>query len=744
MRVSDSTSKNQDPFVTGSPPGQSTSLATNGIVSAETPRVPFELVGLSHEKLIAPLRFSFSADTAWGPEPKTLVPGTFEVERDTGGSVTLLRKDILQSSDGQDVVAFITRVSLFRGSLLIKMSHTLEVIAGTHANPRWIMTLPLKPADDRWEERQLTEKKLIRNGKKTSGSTLGAYAESDLTLAITDFPKLFPNGMVRDKAGLHLLLCAPSPEDHLVLQPGVARTHQIWLWLGEKAPTAKQAAAQANAPLHPFTPPNWAVESGAWGLVAKPQADPRFDKLLLRSIEDSFSRIRSRPHEQGFLHWGDVFGRDSTFSYYGHHNQEYDPGAVIQTAFLRSGDAKLLHRALPFARHYADVDISHDGGVFQHRATRRQVEIWIARTFAQSFRKSVERSNQWDGSPTSLLRILKRKSAGLAKDLGPIVETLAESGASDKALVDQAFLILGQLVIDNLVLKAGKNLRGEDEMGPKQFASAIAKEQLARDYGFKDAEQSFKPFFRLFGGSWEDFPSFHIDPSPNPLQRHSGGHSLVESVVTAYWLTGDLRFREVALRVARHHALVLAPREVNILEKTIQGKPTIRGRNVGWPLLNLVRLIELLEGDPDLEELQSQALDAAQACADVLAAAPHERWEGTIHVGVCLEALTNWHMLTGDEKALDTLVDLGRKWAAQHFDKRGKAFRYKPRADSDSGRGYSGLMLYGLAYGNSLRPHPATAKTIKLAWNGLQKSQGRMKPMAMTFRSAARALAILP
>ncbi len=696
-----------------------------------------QLFALKAPELNAAITYSFDCATAFGPAPAILQSGQFEVELATTESCTIKRVDQFQAGDGREVIRFTTRATNFRDSKMLHISHTMEVVRGTHHQAQWAMHLPVTKPGKTFEHRQLDEKFALIDGKSRAQKISGVYQQEGLSVAITDFWKLFPSGFRRDQKQLDLLLACPTEQQHLVLEPGMGRTHHIWIWTGDQQPRADQAIAQADTPIVPSTSPQRATASLAAGPLKKPNSDSRLDDIIKTSVERVFKFSEGQTHHYGFFDWGDFFVHDGTLSYTGCINQEYDPAIVMHLAYLRTGDPAMLYRALPMARHYSDVDIAVDGGVFQHRATRHHADAWIAKVMANGFYKSVKKSPVFDGSPESLLKVVKKKNKGMARELEPLIKPLLDSGEPSEVIVQTALEIMGQNILNNIVNKLGK---GDDEMTMQRYCEGIATSEMARDYGFKNATAAFKPFFELYGGSWDNFPTFHIDNSPDQSRRHTGGHSLVESVIFAWWETGDPRFLEVALRVGRHHTNTLVPQEINKLGAGLGRSGNPMTRTVAWPLINMCRLYEMTEGMEGEEELHQDLYASAKQCAAALIEVPFKRIEGSIHAGVTMEALTNWHQLSGDDEVANYLVGLARYWAANVYDKRSKSFRYKAHKSGTGARGFSGLVSYGLSYAQQLKPHTATWNVFRQAWGEMMKPQKKVKPMTMTLRSAARTI----
>ncbi len=698
-----------------------------------------ELFQLEGGGLSAPLGFSFSARTLEGGAVQTWHRTGNRLEESTAFSATWRLEDEARNNLGRPVLRMITRLTLHRGSSAVHLAQTVEVLAGLHADPQWTLHLPLKATAKDADFRRLGLRTTRAGGKPARNDFGSSWEEAGCTLAVTDFRQLFPGGFRRHAGGLDLLFSCPRPEDKLVLARGFARTMHLWLWLGEDRPTAQQAEAHADHPVFPHTSAERACASEAYGRLRPADAKGSLGRAIRNSVDRLFRRAESRPGHFGFVHWGDFYDGEHTLSYSGHLDQEYDPALVMHLEFARTGNPVFMDRAMPLARHYADVDICHNGGSFQHRASRHRMESWIADIVARGVRKSVESAKGWDGTPATMLKLARKHSPGLARVAAAAVQPLLDEGASDEEILDLGFRAIALSTVRGIVGKLQSGMEEGEEISPKDFCAGVARNKTARDYGFKDAEVAFRPFFDRYGGSWDEFPSFHVDTSVLADTRHTGGHSLVESVVFAWWQTGDLRLREVFLRVARYHAEILVAQELDVLRAAVKREGRPRTRTVAWPILNLVRLSEALEGMEGQEDL----LKAVQAAADEAAAAliqvPLDQHDGSIHAGITMEALARLHQHTQNAEVAEYLTGLARHWAKHNYDPRQRGFRYKPRPDSPGALGFTGLVCFGMAYAMSLEPDRDTQKILEKAWRALPKAQALAKPFAMSFRGAARA-----
>jgi len=226
-----------------------------------------------------------------------------------------------------------------------------------------------------------------------------------------------------------------------------------------------------------------------------------------------------------------------------------------------------------------------------------------------------------------------------------------------------------------------------------------------------------------------------------PSQRHSGGHGLAQGMTLAYFATGEPRFRNTLLRFAQHHVDYIVPQAlINLQVDFDRGKRLLFTRTVGWPLLNLATLRLLSEGAPGLAAMDQALLLAGRRCVGALSRVPPQQYKSTIHGGISMEALADWHASTGDPVALQTLLSLAHFWVNNYYDAPSKSFRHNP-GDTGPGRtSMSGLIVYGLSYATQFDNSPNLKSALLGAWSSMVDSDGYGKAFAMNFRGAPRCL----
>ncbi|MBL7009148.1 MAG: hypothetical protein ISR76_09130, partial [Planctomycetes bacterium] len=688
-------------------------------------------------------------------------PAGMQVERLGELSLVLRRIDQLVESDGHPSVRLTTRVTLHRGSGLVRLQQSLDVLRGVHEVRGWRLILPLdEPGSRTWaplgegrmsvrrgdaEVLQGSLDSFSFQGRARDGAFPGVVACGQLSVGLRHFSQLFPSGVARRGDHLVLDFCPGDAQQAEVLEDGFGRTVEVWLRSGK--PRAAElhgfAAGLARPPLAHSTP-DWYLAAEAFGQLGA--ALPGDHATLEERIAQSTDRVllgrdRDPAHHYGIRHFGDFFDREHSISYFGSLQQEYDPGLVLLQQFLRTGDVDYLEPALDLAWHYADVDMTPYGGAFQHRATKHHVDAWVAGILAVDLEAEYQASPfRGNGLAGELAWVDAQWGAAAAETLDGWIAIERQRGLPEAALPGRLFRMIGfhlvGLMQDELPNASGATL--------EDYAKFLAQRPEAQARGYDDADDDFAAFFDRYGGSWGDFPSFHVDSSPVPEQRHQSGHSLIQGVSLAHLLSGEPRLRQRALAFGRHHVEELVPRAVQHLvrlrDTTDEGLYT---RTVAWPIVNLETLVDLSCGMPGEQLLRGEMLAAIQDCAGTLLAVPIDRIRSSIHAGITLEGLAQHHQRTGDAAVADYLKQLARRWARDQYDWSEHAFRYRASGPTEAYHGMSGLLVYGLAYAEQLEHDEELWSVLQDAWNHLPQATGYAKSFAMLYRGAPRALHLM-
>ncbi len=685
--------------------------------------------------------------------------GNLEVEDSDEFSVTLVRRDLFLNKIGRDTLRVTTRLTLWRNDPALRIRQTLDVLGGVHRMQSWTLKLPFADpgnsmvvaldggrvrtligdasgVQDSWEHFRYA-------GRRIDGGLPGVVQVRGATLAMRHFRELYPSGIIRGGNEIRLEYCPGKGKDAVVLEEGFSRTMEDWIWFGKSAatPNLEQARARNETPLRLRSTPEWYTSTDAFGRIgmAIPGEDADLEELIADSTDEILEAREVDPeHGFGFQNFGDFFDRQHTIAYYGALQQEYDPGMVMLVQFLRTGSLSYLEPGLDCAEHYADVDMSWYGGAFQHRATKNHVESWIASIFADSFRAQCYASPYYDGTLDGVFKWVRHEySPGAAATLERWTEREEALGAKGEEIEDRVFLMVGYYTIEQM----RESLPPSPDATIHDYAAFFASLQQARDLGFTDPDSQFLAFFDIYGGDWDHFPNFHVDNGPIPKDRHQGGHSLIQGVLLGYLLSGDPHLGEMALAFAEHHATQIVPEEVKTFYHNRDDTDgQIYARSIAWPLLNLESLMCLVDGDTDLASLRDEMLNAERSCVDALITTDVGRYDSSVHAGMTLEALTMNHQRTGDPAVRDYLTMMAQRWAREQYDWDSHSFRHKAVGKTETYKGMSGLLVYPLAYAETLEHDQNLYDTLMDAWDHMAQLTDYAKAYAMLYRGVGHAL----
>ena len=682
--------------------------------------------------------------------------GSMEIEYQDDLTVTVVRRDTYEAADGRDVFLLTTRATVWRGQPLLRLQQSLDVLAGLHHMQTWSVVLPMDAPSSEADlvfgngkrhrmygsgmVLQTDWDTLFIRGNEVVRSQPAVYAFDDLALGVRHFWQKSPTSLLRVGDDMLVSFCPGDGSRSVVMEEGFGSTRELWLWVGGDAPKDRAAAARViDSPPVVRASPAWTAASGVFGALTAPR--PGFDDDLEARVPESIDAVYSRwdldpRRHYGIRQFGDFFDGEHSLAYSGPLQQEYDPGFVTLLQYLRSGAADRLERGLDLAWHAGDVDLSWTGGASQHRATIHHVDSWISAIFGQDYQTECHASGYYDGSLHSIWRWVGQNfGAPFYADLQAWVDIEVRYGAEGFELEQRLFRMIGQ----HLQAEIERDLVIGSLPTLYDYAAAMAADPRAQARGYSDPDLDFLDFFVAFGGSWADFPVFHVDNHPVPVIRHQGSHSLIQGVVLGHYLSGEPRLREVALRLGRHHVAQVVPTEVaNLAEQRTTGSDPLRVRTVAWPLVNLVTLAEMTSGIPDEAAAHGDFLLSAQICAAELVQAPPVRIESSIHAGLALEALADFVRLTGEASARTALIDLGRYWALNHYDWNEHAFLQQAGIPGSASSGMTGLVIYGLAFGQTLQPDPQVDAVLKDAWDYLAGKSSYAKAFAMRYRGALR------
>jgi hypothetical protein len=528
------------------------------------------------------------------------------------------------------------------------------------------------------------------------------------------------------------------PDGNHAVDRGVGRRWEIW---GYGDPTRL-----ASPPLRPRVSPDYLHSTGALGLVATRVPDA-WEGGFERSFQRLFARRDADPANFGWRHYGDFADREHGPEYYGYLNQEYDPATALTLAYARTGVEVYLERAVDLAYFFRDMGVSPEGGVYQHRATLHAAQAHLIRLITPGLLARLRAHPSFRPSDSALVAVITDLYGPSARS--PAVQILGRLGDLPPNELAGGF---AEAVATRLVEQQSERLRARISARPGRSArpmtmrgvfEAYAEGERIRELGFRNVDEAFRPFFQRYGGSWAEFPGFHVDLHPVPGVRHTGSHSLVEMLVLTYFFTGDEGLRDAALKVARHHLEEIVPREMERNHRLLEGDQPLFTRSLAWPLINLVALSDLTEHrEPDLH---AQLRLAATRLAVQLATTPVERCEGSTSAGLTMEALARFHVKTGNEAVAQGLVDWARHWSSTQWNRRLGAFQYRYRQSRPAWKSLTALCLLGLAYAADLEPADAQlrSRVLEARDSLLTGDTDYAKEFAMRYRSTARALEII-
>jgi len=692
-------------------------------------------------------------------QAEQLLAGQTEVESANELRVTLKRTDTFLSSLGREVARITTRISIWREVSELKIQQSLDVIGGTHKMDKWDLIFPLnnnanstaillpdnsvQEFNNNFSLRQVEHDAWRLDGADFSGRLPGVVAVDGMAIGMRHFWQLHPSGIQRQADELRLELCPGTINNIEVLEEGFGRTQDIWLHFGSpsNAPPLADFGNLLARPMHGKTTPQQYLESGASGdfALAILGSNPQLEESIANSADELLNRREAfAVHDYGIEGFGDYFSATRNPSYWGAMQQEYDPTSVMLIQFQRTGDVAYMEAALESAWHYADVDISPYGGAFQHRAARHHLETWIAKQFRAELVNQARNASEYDSTIDGLIDWAGvAYGPDFANKLERWVGHEQENGAIGAEIKDRAFLMIGM----NEVLEIESQLSATGGLTMFQMAEGISQHQRSQELGFTDATSQFDDFFALFGGSWADFPSFHVDNDPIPDYRHMGSHGVIQGVTWAYLLTGEARLGIVAKKFAKHQIDHVVPTAIAHIEDVRDNSSNrIYSRNIAWPLINAISLLELTEGQAEYSQLNAELNAAATWCANTLITLDYARIRSSINAGLSMEALAEYHRLNPRQDIADYLSGLAQYWTENAYDQDLHAFHNEPDKSDTPSSAISGLCIYGLMYAQQFNSDPGLAAVTEDAWNYLAQETSYGKSFAMHYRGAPRAL----
>jgi hypothetical protein len=206
----------------------------------------------------------------------------------------------------------------------------------------------------------ISDGRQIAAGDRAPGWAQFRQGDRSLTAGVRHFWEHFPKGIVLNEDGdLRVQLWAASA-DPLIMGGGEAKRHEIYLDLSD------QGAAAVAGLLHPLravASPSWYSSTHGFGrpfLLIEDGHLPLYNPSIAMYetfVEQGYVRLaqnRDRLGEYGWRNFGDW---STTWDPDGWGNGEYDLAYVYFQQFARSGDLRYFDLAESAARHWMDVDL---------------------------------------------------------------------------------------------------------------------------------------------------------------------------------------------------------------------------------------------------------------------------------------------------------------------------------------------------------------------------------------------------
>lgn len=518
---------------------------------------------------------------------------------------------------------------------------------------------------------------------------------------------------------------------------GVGRTWEVWGF--------DDAAGTVVRPLRPVIVPNYALGTGAMGLIAN-VVPMRWQETFDQSVQSVYAKRDANPRNFGWKHYGDFFDGEHGLAYMGYVDQEYDPSTALWIAYARTGRLDYFDRAESLADFFRDMCLSPEGGTYQHRATVHAAYANVVHTVSAQLEAQIKAAPGYVATPEGLARaigsVYGEKAGRKSKEIVDKMPASEPFETRQRKLIHQLANSVQKSQEDKLKKKMeGRTQAEADRVTLKDMMMFYAQSEDLQQLGYRDAEAAFAPFFKRYGGSWKDFPTFHVDILPDPTRAHTGSHSLMEMLVWAYAMTGDEGYRDAALRATRYHLEVLIPSVIDQYGGNSQGQ-LVESRNAGWPLINMMAAWDLTQRrDPDIHR---EVRRAADQLVRLLTSVPVRQHQGGIHAGVSLEGLCRYHEKTKDAGCARYITELARFWASSQWSESKNAFNLAVDQPETADASMTGLLLYGLAYANQLAPDAQLRAAIEKSTRSLEsESTNYAKRFGQLYRSTPRAYAFI-
>jgi len=350
-----------------------------------------------------------------GKQPVCLPPESLTIEEH--GPVRVVVKAVGWLSDGgtNRLVRYTTRVHIHGASETLRIQHTITQLSDS-LKMLWVaehaLAVPCPggsarrysfggesaahrgglAAGQRAVLAQLSESRYtVRSpagaeaaGLKAAGWASVADGQTGVTVAVRDFWQQHPKTLEVSSGGFRLGLHPAEAQKPWDMDQGLAKTHEILIYLEGAGASDEGRAALARAlaqPLFAVAPAAWYCESKVFGTLLPFDFDrfPDYETLTEASGDQFIKRMTT-----GSRHWGDVYYGGEFKGTNSYTNLEYDMHHNFLCQFARTGLKKYLRAALVMAQHQADIDTNHKTGwQWKHSPRHTEIQAEFGHTFTR-------------------------------------------------------------------------------------------------------------------------------------------------------------------------------------------------------------------------------------------------------------------------------------------------------------------------------------------------------------------------
>ena len=442
-----------------------------------------------------------------------------------------------------------------------------------------------------------SDSELLGEGTRNRGWAAASGTAGAVGVSLRHMWEQHPNGFRIAPDGLQLDLWTSDrvpwvlgSDPPLTLSEGEAKTHDLLLGFGDGSTPLADRLEAFQYPLFLVAPPDWYCGSGLFGPIAPADPDrfPEYEagvavvepEMMGHGGGLQWDRIVDHTHEDratyqryGFRNYGDnplIWGYQTKYRMWA--NCEYDVGHCAFTQFARSGDLRYLHRGISAVLHNRDTDFIH-ASASNPEWVGSPHGHWIDHTD-----KGANTGHLWsEGMVEHYLLTGDERSLRIARGLGDNCVRFVEagwSGSSERTAGWPMIALLGvyHATGDATYLDAAKRLVEcvidlQDDLrgvwsskiyeqpayeGGTTFMVNILCRALMRYHVATGDPGSAVAVVR--GAAWMLHEAVtDVDGKPVSFYKQTPlcsrcGNSTPETFAYAYALSGDPRFRDLALR----------------------------------------------------------------------------------------------------------------------------------------------------------------------------------------------------